>query len=291
MPSIFTQYSKLSSLIGIGNNQTATQSLPRGSIRYHRVDLQFLDASGAPVSSANIASEIENIKLIADGTDIIDATPAQLQVLQQFYGAYYNSTNTDGVIPLDMGCGYINFAYSNLLGLVATSINSLTVEVKCGTLTNVAQVEIFTDTVPTEEVRAGMHRRIQKVPRNYAQTGIFQENDLSLYGAPNVQTVGYKALHIPLVLANVDYVTMIVNQVNIRDKMTSELMESFVERYNRTPQTGYFHIIFDEINNPGGFLGLNKVTDFRIEYSISTAAPGATEIISETYHAIAPQFQ
>lgn len=288
----FTQpQTKLASFQGVASNQIATLSMPRGP-KYFQIALNFKTAGGAAVTTAQIESEITEIKLRADGVDIIRTTPAELNMLQRFYqGAksqVAGDANDDGVVLVDLAHVFNQFAFEQSLAPGTARLDSWDFEITCGTLVNVNVIEAFSVTSADPQV-FGFHRRILTYPKTYNNTGEFEETELTKFG--NLADVAYTAVHIPLILANVIDMTLFTNSIQLRDRIPVPLMNSLVRRAGRTPQPGYFHFIFDEINVPSGGLSMAALSDFRFRFNIQTAAPGSTRILTETLHKIPESFR
>lgn len=252
--------------IGQMNNvaagQTATLRLPIGAMTYHELYIVGLTSANAVVTNAQLIAEVTGqLRLIADGQDIYRITLSNLTKLQQFYGR--GVASIDGAIPLRIERNTLLDARTEAALAIGTGdISSLSLELPCGTLSNVAKIAVYAKATALARP-FGTHVRILETTRTYSVTGDNEDPDFSQYLRD--PGVGYLAFHFPdasgYLLAG--SITLRVNQIPVYDRVPGDLMAQICREDGRVPQSALVSVPFDLANLENGFIGLEGVGDFR----------------------------
>lgn len=282
MPNLITEVSRNANVRGLGSSNLATVELPVGET-YSAIYLLFKAAGGTAVAVADIKSEITRIRLRADSHLLIDATPTLLFDLQKFYGDAYGADNVAGVLPLIFDRKHLQDILSRDVFLLGTAnITSLTVEVQCGTLVNVATVEVYRETKPVKRNLVD-HVRILPYNENFSTTGSQTVNTI-----PKRSPYGILAQHIEDSSGTIDDVTVHVDKTIIFDQVPAAVQQVRLEFARRNPQSGYYHLPYDQLEHRDGWLYMGNVQDYRLEIEWSSAAPNNYTIYQEELHNISP---
>jgi hypothetical protein len=271
---------KNASLTGVASSSLATRDVPVGGTIYDMY-LYFETGAGVANAVADMKSEISKIKLRIDGDTIIDATPTQLLDLQKFYGDKNGAGNVAGVIPLHFASAILKSPEaSKLFALGTADVSTITVEVECGTLVNVASIELYTSR-STEERKLGLHHRIINYPQNFATTG-----DQEISTLPKTQDIAYEALHIEDQAGTIVNVSVEANSNTVMDEIPANVQQVILANSGRTAQTGYYHATFNRLNESNGALPMAGVNDFRQTINWSVSPGGNYNIVAVAIHGL-----
>lgn len=275
------QMKKYASMSGVATGALATMDMPIGGTHYAYF-LRCLNSSNAEVTVAQMKAELDTVRILIDGETALDATATLLLELQQYYYAFRNGANVDGIIPINWSRDFLpsvlgantSALQGDVFALGNRNIQNITIEVKCGTLTNIAKIEVFAQRVdaPTD---LGQFVRLQNFPQNFATTGTNVVD-----GIPKEIRTAHLAYHIKHATGTLDQATVIVNGTD-RLKLPAKLNQVISEKAGRDPQSGITTLAFDLQNNLAGFLPMVDVQDLRLELEWSGAAPNNYNIFRE----------
>jgi hypothetical protein len=277
---MYTQIIKQANVTGVTASSVATARIPTTGTHY-ALYLMPKSSAGAAVSVANMKTAIGNIVIRINGDQIMEATATFFLDLQKYYGDAVGAGNVAGVIPIYFAPQTLpTFAERGIFAIGTSNVNSFTVDMNILSTANMATIDVFSEVTP--EVRVvGQHIRIKKFPQTFSTTGEQEITTLPLEGA----TVGYKALHIEAGSGAFEDVTVKVANYAIFDQVETELNQVLLERSERNPQSGYYHVAFDKNNDLSAFLPMKGVQDFRQIIDWSTA-PSNYNVYAEQIHGL-----
>ncbi len=281
---MFTQLIKQSNAVGVASNVTATVRIPTGGTHYG-VILNVLQSGGSATTIANIKTSITNLILRHNGDQIMEGSSTFFLDLHKYYFDSYTggSANVNGVIPIPFAPYHFNnFEERRLFAVGTKDIQTMTLDIVCGTLTNVGSIECYSEVDPEVRMR-GQHIRIKKFPQSFATTGEQEIATLPLEGP----TVGYKALHIELGTnpGVASYTTLKVGNYAIHDQIKTAVNQVMSNFGRRTPQAAYTHIDLGRNNDISAFLPMVNVQDLRVIVNWTTT-PTAFNIYAEQIHGL-----
>lgn len=272
---MFKQFRKHSNLTGVSTDAIASGKIPTVGTLY-AIWLLFNS------SVADIKSEIANISVKADGEELINATPTFLLDLEKYYGDAFGAGNVAGMLPIIFARPHLPSDSERALYAVGLAdIDSLSIEVLCGTLVNISTCQVFAVMTP-ENRRLGQHIRIHKFPQNYATTGLQEISDLPRGGANE----GYIAMHIEENTGTISKVTVKRGFYPIFDQVPVLMNDSYLVHNWRTKQSGYYHVDFAVSRDLTGFVPMANVKDWRQEITWITAAPDNYNIYTERVYGL-----
>lgn len=272
---MFKQLKKQPNISGMASDATGTGEIPTTGTLY-AIYLRFDD------DSTDVKSEINNIVVRLDGEEVVNATPTFLFDLQKYYGdaigdGNKSTANTECILPIYFTRPYLpSDSERSLFALGLADVDSVVVDIVCGTLVNVSSCEVFASMTP-ENRNLGQHIRIHKFPQNYATTGTQEITTLPKGGA----SVGYLAMHIEDNTGTIQQVSVKKGGYAIHDQVRDLLHQAELSHNFRTRQTGYYHADFSQSRDLRGFIPMAGVKDWRQEIVWITAAPNNYNIYTE----------
>lgn len=269
-------------LTNVVTNGFATTKLTTTGTHYAFM-LEFLTAAGAPVPVATIKSEITSITVRINGVAVLDElTPTFMFDRELYYGAVDGVSNQAGIIRHDWTRTNMDLASERsgyAIGTDGTSadggVDDFAVEVKCGTLVQVAKIQCYVE-ASNEKRKIGKHVRIGRFAKDFASTGDLEITDLPKEGG----RAAYTALHITEGSGAIDDVTITVGNQAVMQEVSNELNARNLLSYRRAPQSGYYHVDFSTFNTVGDWLSMKNVSDFRQTVNFGTT-PNAFNIFAE----------
>jgi hypothetical protein len=260
---------KYPDLQNVASDQIATGYIPASGV-HKRLFLEFRNSSNALVTKAQVEAEIENIKIVINGIVFVDCTPSELHMLQKFYQDRYGADVIAGVTQIDWDRRHLNLPGDRKpYGLGMADVTSFTIEIKAGTLTNIAKVTPYVE-LTNEQAVMGTHKRLVKYARNFAGTGDFEVTDF-----PKKPDSAFSAIHIALGSGTLTDTTLNVDDLELHRDLSPAINQAVVESYGRNPQSGYEHLCFDLQGGPVDFLemvtGGKLVQDVRLKTNWSVA--------------------
>lgn len=277
-----THIIKHQNISGIENAGKIAGSIPATGT-HTALYLRCLDSSDVALTAAEIIADVGDIAIRVGGQTIIDADAQFLLDMQQYYGAYMDAMNVDGIIPAFYTRPYLPTPQEQVrtaLGMIGEG--SYTVELDlAATLTKLAKIEVFADKLPMEK-HMGEHIVVRKIPQSHSvAAGLDQITDL-----PDLKkkAKAYLALHAYCSTASVDFdhVTVQANSKDIYKSVPALLNQVRLNKAGRTPQTNYYHMDFALQNTIQSRLRLGAITEFSQDIQFSGAGvPGNYTIFAE----------
>lgn len=250
---------------GMGTNQLATVSVPATGTLY-QANIRFLKADGTEATAAQVEAEIKKIRLSYDGDDIVNDTPKAIMDIGLVKTAAEAGQKVNGVVPLILRPNKLASPEERALYAHGMDdIGNATIEVQCGTLTNIAKAELYVEKT-NEPRRLGMHLRLRQYPFGTAATGNYEISTL-----PKAPTMAYESLHVEQGDGVIKTVNVTVNGNDIVDTVPMKVIEANLRDSGKTPQAGYAHIDFNRQNRARGFLPMAGVNDLRLTVDFGTA--------------------
>lgn len=285
VPAIKTPYlKKFQNFSNIASNTIASITIPPVGT-FYSLYFRFLTGAGAELTKANIESQVANVSVRINGELIIDATAAELNMLHKFYGDAKAADVVDGILKIDFARGNLTLPLEKWQYAIGTvGINSIEVQMRLGTVTNLAQVEVFAY-LTDEERPIGPHVRIMADTLTHGAASPHEYPSLPLQPG-----TAYLALHIGLGAGTLTETSLILDDVQFVHSAPASVLQALLEHHKRNPQTGYRHLSFDVFDEVLGFLPLLKangtqVKDFRLR-NVWTVAPTTHRVIHERVYGL-----
>lgn len=149
----------------------ATLQVPVGG-KIHGFQLHFTTSGGANVTEAAIRAEIGTIRLTVNGKDVVNASAIKILDLYEVLGRNVNdNTAVASVLELNVGRNvYTDPAQRDLFGIGTNDVQSIQVQITAGTLSTIANVQIYTLREPVNE-NLGVYMRFINYNISYNATG------------------------------------------------------------------------------------------------------------------------
>lgn len=287
-PPTVKQRRRMPSITGIGAGATVSTQLPLG-MTYYGLMLNIYSGS-TPTTVANIKAGIGEIRVMVDGKVIMQVTATELLMLQLYYGAANNVANVAGCLPIYFSRWWQELPFfEELLAWGTADVQQLSVEIDLnGTITGIANIDVTAIVTGGMGRKFGMYRQMKRFPITIGATGTFEYSNLPTYGRD--ARVGYAALHIPDGSGTQDSYTIITNGNDLYQDIVPPVHQVLSTVKDRTPQSGYLSIPFDQDDLPSSYLTVAGLTDFRQQITYSGSAPGSVTWLAETFHQIPDQF-
>lgn len=277
----------LGNVTGLQSNGTGLFSIPTAGT-YYSFRFRFLTAAGAEVTQAQAEAEVTDIRIRVNGDLVIDAKTSELNMLQGYYGDAGQAAVIPGITLIDLVRDRsLNLPLERAQYAWGTKgVDSIQAQFICGTLTNVASIEVYA--VQTDEDRPmGAHLRILPVTGNFTSTGAFTLSDL-----PKDPGTAYLAIHIGLGAGTLTKTTFTIDNVRVTGEIPPKIAQQRLEWHGRNPQTGYFHLDYALQKEILGFLPMvrannRRVQDMRLKTEWSVA-PGNHRYITERIFDLMP---
>jgi hypothetical protein len=289
IPLLF--HKKFANVQGIGLGQTGTFNFPPAGTFYEWRFL-CLQSNGTPATQTMIETDITDIRVRINGDLFIDLKPAELNMIQAFYGDHKGAAVVNGVVLIDWARRNLNLPRERWQYAIGTQgVNSIQVQFlfRTGAPLDVAAIIPYA-LMTNEERPVGPHFRLLPYPQSKATAGDHQITDL-----PTTPGIGYLAMHVGLGTGTLDKTSLLVDTVDIVDEIPAPIQQQLSEHHYRNPQSGYRHVSFDYQNEVLNYLPMERrrgdrvvqVRDFRLELTWSVA-PGNFRILTEQVHGLAP---
>lgn len=260
------------------SGQTATFNVPRSGI--HRGLMLRFKKGASEATKAEIAAQISKIEVKVNGNQFLDLTPAELHMIQDYYGAAHGDSSQDGLVVINWDRPHLADAQSRLqYGLGMADVTSYSVNVQCGTLTNIDKISAYVSLV-NADAPAGTHLRYKKIGQTFSGTGQFDMIDL-----PKAPGTAIAAIHMDLGSGTLTDSSLVVDDIRMFENRPPLVTKSRNAKAGRTNQTGYEHIDFGTQNGPVDFLEMvapqhTQTQDLRLQSNWSVA-PGQHDYIVE----------
>lgn len=286
----FRPIEKWADLNPVTANGKATADLPPAGT-YYAIYLECLDG-GVPVSAANIAADIQNVKVTLDGRTVYEISGVGIQKLYEHHYAHNNSAAPiAGCLPLLFAPDFLSRNMdSEVIAWGMADQGVIQVEVDFGALVNTAghidQVAVYTERTQANRP-LGTHRQVLRFERSFASAGDQEIVDLPVEKG-DVVTAAFHILY--------DGSAAVINQFeviannNIVMNLSPTIAQQQLEKRDRkfmvaAAANDLFSVPFDLSGDLNGFLPHVGLNDLRLRVNWS-AAPGAYTIIRESYHGV-----
>jgi hypothetical protein len=256
-------------IIGVGDN-------------VHSVNFVFASVVPAPLTRAQLITDVASVKLLLNGEVIFDRTPTQI------LDDYKMNFDHFGALAAPLGVLVCNCMRNDLdnwdqyrgaaLGMLKSNgkpgqgpYNTLSYEVimtAAAATAATCEVQVVTDLYPQEHT--GMHMRRLRTSRNLAAIGDNFIVDLPRHAR------GLSALHV--VTAVMNRVSVTADTREIYHDLDWNSLQIMMDQAHLTPQAGYTTIPFNLGRDLWGFLPYGGLSKFIINFH-TTAAPGAGTVI------------
>lgn len=251
-------------------SQAATLQIPAYG-KIFNIGLLFTTSAGAAVTEAAIRSEIANLRLTINGVDHVNCTPTQILDLYEHLGANVGvPTGVASALELNVGrLIYTDPAVRDLLGFGTANVESIQLEVRAGTLTTIANAQVFTErTVAKEDL--GVRCKYLNYTRGTNATG-----DDTFDTLPRNPESSYLALMVSQGASGTITNTQVkVDNVTIKDPSPQAISNLFNSNNRYAAVTGYAHVDFMD-GTLTSRLPMAGVNDFRLTTTFSVAAGAA----------------
>lgn len=275
---MFTYLKKEPDMQGIAAGQKATGRIWTRQNLYG-IWLRCTTAAGVELTRAQIIADISDIVVRVNGKQIIDCDADFLLDLQKYYGDSQNAGNVDGMIYIPFARRHLaSFEERALYALGAGGIDDLSIECKIDAVAQLSKIEVWGE-FDNAAIRAiGTHVRIVRHSRNFASTGVQQITDLPFNGD---DLTGYFAKHFRFSTGAVEHATVKRNGNELFYELSPKMNQAFLNRGDRSPQSGYFHIDYCANNSRFAFFP-GQAQSMHLNVKWKTAAPDNYVIFAET---------
>jgi hypothetical protein len=290
-----TNFRIYSDVQGVVANGIATQQVPVIGETFG-IMLEPRTSGGVALTAAQMIAEMPSIQVMLDGAELFNMQTRDVIALNDFYfagrggiGATPTAFTAGALyIPFDKPL-YPNGAQQEAFAIGAADSRILQVNVTLGTpLTNLSRIGLGwagnNIVAPTAQ-----HLRVNNYRQTTASTGRFTIQNL-----PLEKNVGVLAFHAVVpVAAVIDQAVVYANGAEII-RINRNTNINYQKRNGRIPQlpetnaTGFdlFTIDFNDSNDPSNFLRLQNVSELRVEFNFTGAAPGTFDFYREAVFGI-----
>ena len=230
-------------------------------------------------TEAQMRSELGLIRLTMNGTDIINATVAELLDFYEALGVKVAaSSGIDGVLSLNLGRLLYNQApVRDLFGWGSLGVTTIQVQVTAGTLSAISSVTAYSlrDVARNangdpEQQPFGAHVRFIRYPQNFNATGEHTVDTLPR----DINTAYLGVMMSDGASGTITYGKCSVNSQNVYEQTPNAINELANAQTKIAPVAGYYLYNFTD----GGLnsrLPMKGVTDLRFVTNFSVAAGAA----------------
>lgn len=260
---------ELPSFNAVAPGQTATLDIPLGNL-YHGLVLTYTTATAGGANQVNMEAELTEFRLKVDGKVQRRFSMAELNVLTGFRGIPFQT----GIVPIFFSEPWRRTIQGeDALAWGTADLNTMTLEI---------DIDAGASS-PTLEAR-GVINRIARPMGPIVKWRKFNANAGGA-GLFNIQTLpkidSYYGVH--FATASIDNARALLDQVETWN-FTEAQMQAFLTNEGLTPQTGYYHLVWDATNRLADSLpmvvGDRRAGDFRIDLTMAAAA--SFDYITET---------
>lgn len=276
---------RLGTLTNVASNSNYTITLPLKGALTDLVAVT-LNSSGVPVA---IGAEIDTISLRAgdNGEIIKPVSPAVLSYLMLYEFAERGAAAITGVTPI-YTAPYNAKEDERLAYMIGTKgLSSLSVEVDTGTISGVAQIEIWGRRLAGglfDEMGLGRHRRISKETITTTGTG---EKYFDQFPYVRERGVRLHSVHLANA-AGTGTVTKLSVEVNEQPEHFAPVaFHQHAQRMQgRTPQSNYWAVDYALDNNPQAGLPMGDASRLNVKAYWSVDPAAAHDMIVVTLHGV-----
>lgn len=227
-----------------GNSATAKVNTQKN---IHMLLLRFLNSSGVALTVAEMKAAGGDLLVKIDSEVVWQVDVTFLLERQKYYGDIALGGNVSGVVPIVFTRPLLdNLAERAASALGMGNVDSLTVEVSISSTAVLSKIELYSvsDDLPLRNL--GQHIRIHKNGRAWSTASAQELIDLPIKD-PNA--IAYLAEHYRYTSGTLAYVKVNRNDNVIFEKLYADTNNVLLNLAKRTPQSNYFHIDYDALNN------------------------------------------
>lgn len=236
--------------------------------------LRFTTSAGADNTEAEIRAQVASAKLTINGQDVVNASLANIFNAYEIVGQanVQNPTGISGAVELVIGNKlFTDPAVRELFGIGTANVSSITVTVTAGTLTTVANCQVYTARIPVNQ-NMGAHVRLIDYPVPFNSTGQSTYDNL-----PRDPSFSYLFVNATNGAGVISSGECKVNSVQILEPSPPSVNNLFCGNDRMSQITGNFLYHFGN-GSVDTRLPMTGVNDLRFITSFSTA-PGASGYI------------
>lgn len=282
--SFISTIEKLPDLSGtIAATRTLTLALPMG--RSYEKLYFHAKIAGVDATEAQIKTQITNMRIIPNGTAIIDCSSQFVIDRMSFYGDNSGDTQADnGILCWDFTRGYVRSAKSEqVMRLGTKDLRSLTVELTLGAVVTVDTIDVYAERSNNEG--SGEIVMVYKMSQSFAGTGEKSISDLRRDSGEKL--IAFHILQGALsgsAAGVIDDVELLINNT-VFYKTVDSLNDSVLKKSGRAPQTSYYHIDFLRKNVLSSAIPTDVINDMRLKINWSVA-PTTFDVYQEVLGSI-----
>jgi hypothetical protein len=269
----------------LADNGTFSAALPlRGCLS--NICLVTKDSSGDPVA---IGTEISSISLDAgsEGSVVQPVAPAVLSYLSLYKKAALAFSAETGITPIYMMPESQDSAKQVIYMIGTKGLSSLAVEIKTGTLSNVASCEVWGERLiggKWDQMGLGRHMRISKETCVTYGTGEKSFDQMPYRGNRGVRLM---AIHSQNAAGTGTVTKSKVEVDNLPESLVPYALRRAMQRiHGRAPQSNFFAIDFARDANQSVGLPLQGLSRVNITEYWSVSPAAAHDYIIETLHGV-----
>lgn len=278
MTTITPVLERAPSFSSVAAGSTASVTLPR-SRTYFDLNIYYTPG-GTAANTATIAADIDEIRLVINGTVQRRFTGAQLRMLNNLRGLPLN----DGEMRIYFASPWRVTAVEEDAGALGTAnLQTVVLEVDINAAATSPQLAVYARTMPIN-ANAGAITKVRQFTLSPSATGVFEWSDL-----PKMDPI--HALHFNS--ANISHIEVVSDNRTLLDAPVP-IIHNDLDDYGWTAQPGWTHLLFDRRNRGAEFLsfvrqagpGVNdivRVQDLRIQ--LTMGATGAFQVLAEYWGA------
>ncbi|MBA7496754.1 hypothetical protein ES702_07363 [subsurface metagenome] len=283
---------KEADLAGIATDALCTMEIGT-KFNHHGLMLDVRKATGVALTRAEIVAQIETISLsvkVKGGPNIrlLKEIPVEVifDILNEYRDQWKSAYDYDAAA---IGIVYISFTRPELGILVDPSalvlgmldIDSYLLQVKFGTVTDLASIAVIPEVDKGPARPLGEHIRFERWERTFGSTGIEHVTELP-FGEPETAMLGY---HIDEgATGTIDDVEVRFDGQIMHDPLNIAQNALLLHRAKMTPVAGYFHVDF---NRWGGALPVGVAKSFRQKFNWNVAAaPNSYDVYTEMIYSL-----
>lgn len=253
----------------------------------HAFGFDFRKAAAAVMTEAEIENDVGNILIKVDGEPKIEMTAAQAFDILRYRTSQYNVFTPSSVLMINVnGQGmFERIIDRSALAWGTKGIRSISAEITISAVATLASIEPFMLVEPDPERSLGRHYCVRKLADYFAATGVQQVDKKLPFGQRdiNMQAVHFHQGAGAGVFTDVTIKASsgrgVDNEIYPMMKLAQHNL--ILQIHKRTPQTGWFHVDFNLINDPLGGIPLGPLTNLRADITWATNAPLSFPILCE----------
>jgi hypothetical protein len=253
----------------------------------HAFGFDFRKAAAAVMTEAEIEADVGNLLIKVDGEPKIEMTAAQAFDILRYRTSQYNVFTPSSVLMVYVnGLGMFERVIDrSALAWGTKKIGSITCEITVSAVATLSTIDPFMLVEPDPNRTLGRHYCVRKLADYAAAVGVqqvdkklpFGQNDINLQAVHFHQGAGAGVFTDVTIKASSG--RGVDNEIYPALKLAQHNL--LLQNHKRTPQTGWFHVDFNLINDPLGGIPLGPLTNLRADITWATNAPLAYSILCE----------